>query len=327
MPKNADIQDSVRSDDHADSHGSDDFIRYLEAKKSVDDRSLNLHVWRKLREALQQAGSRKPVQVIEFGAGIGTMVDRFREWNLVPSFQYTMVELNPGCLAAFERRSRSAKGTTPKTDTGQGADDPTPSNGDEVRTIEALCADLYDVIADPLHRGCYDLITAHAVMDLLNLEEALRGFVAIAKPGALFYLSLIYDGHTELLPSGDPEFERSIFDRYHASMDRRESRGKPSGGSRAARAMFAHLASLKLPILAAGSSDWIVFPHAGRYKGQEAFFLHWIIDTIDNQLQRDSAVDPHRLAEWTRWRHAQIMAGELIFRARNMDFLVLRPAF
>lgn len=89
--------------------------------------------------------------------------------------------------------------------------------------------------------------------------------------------------------------------------------------------MFAHLAALKLPILAAGSSDWIVFPRAGRYEAQEAFFLHRIIDTIDNQLQRDSAIDPRRLAEWARWRHAQVRDGELILVARNMDFLVSRP--
>jgi len=325
MLENADLQNFDRSDSLADMHLPDGFIRYLAAKKSVDDQSLNQYVWRSLREALQHAACPEPVQVIELGAGIGTMFDRVREWDLAPSFHYTMVELNPCCLAAFRSRNEPNEGGTPKTITGRRAEDFARSDRDEARTVEAVCADLYDVIDDPRHRGRYDLIIAHAVMDLLNLEEALRGFVTIAKPGALFYLSLIYDGHTELLPAGDPEFERALFDRYHTSMDRRESRGKPSGGSRAGRAMFAHLAALKLPILAAGSSDWIVFPRAGRYEAQEAFFLDRIIDTIDSQLQRDSAIDPRRLAEWARWRHAQVQDGELILIARNMDFLVSRP--
>ena len=327
MLENADIQSSVRPDDRADTHSADDFIRYLAAKKSVDDRALNRTVWQRLREALRAATGRKPIQVVELGAGIGTMVDRVREWDLAPSFHYTMVELDPDYLAAFRSRNDLTQTGTPKTIPGRRAEDFATSGRDEVRTVESVCADLYDVIADPHHRERYDLIIAHAVMDLLNLEEALRGFVSIAKPGALLYLSLIYDGHTELLPSGDPEFERSLFDRYHSSMDRRESRGKPSGGSRAARAMFAHLAALGLPILAAGSSDWIVCPRAGRYEAQEAFFLDRIIDTIDNQLEQDSAIDPRRLAEWTAWRHAQVRAGELILTARNMDFLVFRPVF
>ena len=54
-----------------------DFQRYLSAKKSVDDRALNQHVWQSLHAALCiQSEPAAPLRVIEIGAGIGTMVER-----------------------------------------------------------------------------------------------------------------------------------------------------------------------------------------------------------------------------------------------------------
>jgi SAM-dependent methyltransferase len=305
---------------------SDAYIRYLAAKRSVDDRALNRAVWQRLKAALRPATRRSPLRVIELGAGIGTMFERALEWDLAPWFHYTMVELEADYLAAFCSRGEPGSAVAPGANQGQRAAE-CPSTGREKgRTVETVHGDLHDVIADPRHRQRYDLIIAHAVMDLVNLEEVLTGFVSIAKPGGLFYLSLVYDGHTEFLPSWDPNFERELLDRYHRSMNLRESRGRPSGGSRAGRAMFAHLRAFGPPIIAAGSSDWIVFPQDGRYEAEEGFFLDRIIDTIDHQLRRDAAIDPDRLAGWADRRHAEVLAGELIFMARNMDFLAFRPA-
>jgi hypothetical protein len=42
-----------------------------------------------------------------------------------------------------------------------------------------------------------------------------------------------------------------------------------------------------------------------------------IVHTIERQLQQDSAVDQHKLAQWAKHRITQIAAGELIFMARN----------
>jgi hypothetical protein len=46
-----------------------------------------------------------------------------------------------------------------------------------------------------------------------------------------------------------------------------------------------------------------------------------IVHTIQRQLQQDSAVDQHKLAQWAKHRITQIAAGELIFMARNLDML------
>ena len=67
------------------------FPRYLEAKKSVDDRALNRQVCEVLSEQLQSYPGRKPLSVLEIGAGIGTMIERLLEWNLIHDASYTEI--------------------------------------------------------------------------------------------------------------------------------------------------------------------------------------------------------------------------------------------
>ncbi len=57
------------------------FIRYLAAKKSVDDRALNRHVWETLKSSLAAQVAETPVRILEIGAGIGTMVERLLDWK------------------------------------------------------------------------------------------------------------------------------------------------------------------------------------------------------------------------------------------------------
>ncbi len=55
------------------------------AKKSVDDRSLNLGVYQKLTEALAAGNLRVPLNILEIGCGIGTMIERLWDWGSGPS--------------------------------------------------------------------------------------------------------------------------------------------------------------------------------------------------------------------------------------------------
>ena len=52
------------------------FIRYLEAKATVDDRALNQRVWDALAEQLKRYQPEGLLQVLEVGGGIGTMLRR-----------------------------------------------------------------------------------------------------------------------------------------------------------------------------------------------------------------------------------------------------------
>jgi hypothetical protein len=113
---------------------------------------------------------------------------------------------------------------------------------------------------------------AHAVMDLVNIPETLRGFQRLLRPGGLLYLTLNYDGLSCFLPQWEPEFEEMLVSRYHLSMDNRIIEGRSSGSSRSGRQLIQHLLPAKLPLIAVGNSDWIVFPQYGDYSRSEAFF-------------------------------------------------------
>jgi SAM-dependent methyltransferase len=299
---------------HTDSHR---YIRYLAAKREIDDRALSQSVWRKLRRRLRQADRRGPLAVIEMGGGIGTMFDRVLDWALTPHLRYTLIEANRDYLAEFESRLKPLPFIS--TDSENRYHGQAPSG--VTFTLEISCDDIFAVIDDPNMFFRYDLVMAHAVMDLVNIPETLNGFQRLLRPGGLLYLTLNYDGVTCFLPQWEPEFEEMLVSRYHLSMDNRIIGGRFSGSSQSGRQLILHLLSAKLPLIAVGNSDWIVFPQHGGYTGDEAFFLEMIIHTIQRQSQQDGAVDQHKLARWAKHRITQITAGELIFMARNLDIL------
>ena len=293
------------------------YIRYLAVKRQIDDRALSQPVWRKLRRRLRQANRQQPLDVIEMGGGIGTMFDRVLDWALAHHLQYTLIEANRAYLAEFESRLMRLPYITAGSD--QRFQGHAPSGVSFA--LETFCADIYSVIDDPTLFNRWDLVMAHAVMDLVNIPEILDGFERLLRPGGLLYLTLNYDGLSCFLPQWEPEFEKMLMSRYHLSMDHRVINGRSSGSSQSGRQLILHLLSAKLPLIAVGNSDWIVLPQGGSYPRGEAFFLETIVHTIQIQLQQDSAVDQHKLAQWAKQRINQIAAGELIFMARNLDIL------
>jgi hypothetical protein len=293
------------------------YIRYLAAKKEIDDRALSQSVWRKLGRRLRQADRWGPLAVIEMGGGIGTMFDRVLDWALTPHLRYTLIEANRDYLAEFESRLKPLPFISTDSENRYHGQAPF----DVTFALEMSCADIYAVIDDPNMFHRYDLVMAHAVMDLVNIPETLNGFQHLLRPGGLLYLTLNYDGVTCFLPQWEPEFEEMLVSRYHFSMDNRIIGGRSSGSSQSGRQLILHLLSAQLPLIAVGNSDWIVFPQHGGYTRSEAIFLEMIVHTIQRQLQRDSAVDQHKLAQWAKHRITQIAAGELIFMARNLDIL------
>jgi hypothetical protein len=103
-------------------------------------------------------------------------------------------------------------------------------------------------------------------------------------------------------------------------MDERMTAGKPSGDSRTGRRLFAQLRGAGAQLHAAGSSDWVVFAGENGYPADEAFFLHFIIDTIGGALQGQPELDPARFNRWIAARHAQIEQGELVYITHQLDF-------
>lgn len=298
------------------------FTRYLAAKRPLDDRALNRHVFNCLSQSLAAFSGSGPLRVLEVGCGLGAMVERLRDWGLLrrPT-AYTGIDLEPENIAAAEQRLEAylAQRDLPAgRDAGLLQLQPRP--GDNLfLTLEAI--DLYDFLRREQGRQTWDLLLAHAFLDLVDLPTTLPALLSLLKRGGFFYFTLNFDGSTLFLPPIEEEFDRQIEACYHQTMDQRLLQGRPSGHSQTGRRLFKELPGAGARILAAGSSDWVVHPGPDGYLGDEAYFLHFIIHTVAAALADHPQIPKKRFRDWVEERHRQIEGGELFYLARQLDFL------
>ena len=297
------------------------FHRYLAAKKSIDDRSLNGRVWDVLRGSLASSPRVGAVSILEVGCGIGTMVERIIDWNLLPLGLYTGVEASSEALA--EARTRFQHwGSGPGRELIEDAE-----GGMTLRTrscslkVEMLPQDLFDYLGEGAVVGPWDLLMAHAVLDLVDLSQAVPLLLSRVRPGGWVYFTLNFDGQTVFEPTEDKALDETIERLYHETMDGRLVRGRPTGGSRTGRSLLRSLRALGACLLAAGGSDWICVAGPEGYGEDEAFFLHFIVDTVGEALSGHPQLDPRRFSDWLNLRHRQIDSHELIYLAHQIDLV------
>jgi SAM-dependent methyltransferase len=271
------------------------FIRYLSAKKTVDDRSLNAYVWETLRRQLP-AG---PLSILEIGSGTGTMIDRLATRGLPgPGGRYTAIDADPTSTAEAKRRLSAQ---------------PFPFD----LAIETV--DIHDFIRREQGQKTWDLLVAHAVLDLLDISRTLPGLLALLRTGGFFYFTLNFDGVTILEPPLAESFDQQIVALYHQSMDRRTIDGRQAGHSCTGRRLLSEIPMAGGVVLAAGSSDWVVWPGRGGYPADEAYFLHHILHFFETSLASLANLEQARFLDWLARRRAQIEAAELIYIAHQID--------
>lgn len=295
------------------------FTRYLAAKKSVDDRSLNRRVWECLAGQLPKAKSSKPLQVLEIGAGIGTMVERMLERKLLSYTQYTALDaLAENMTCARERLT--GWGKAHGYPVSSRASRLVISNLDQKISITFENREVFEFALEVGGQRQWDLLVAHAFLDLVDLPTGLPTLFRLLKDGGLFYFSANYDGMTAFEPPFEPDLERQILTLYHRSMDLRRVNGNPSGHSQTGRRLFQEIAAAGGEILEAGSSDWVVYPRQNGYPEDEAYFLHFILHTIYKELYGHPQLDPEGFEAWAAKRHAQVEEGRLVYIAHQLDF-------
>lgn len=267
------------------------YIRYLHAKTTIDDRALNAHVWTTLESYLPL----EPLDILEVGAGIGTMIERIAQRNLLKQSAYHAIDISEDHIATLQQRcAQLTCGLEISA---------------EVSSLQAYANN---------NSTQYDLLIAHAVLDLLPLPKQLSTLFSLLKPDGLFYFSINFDGITAFEPTIDPQLDAQIQRLYHACMDNRST----GGDSQTGRHLLSYIPAAGGTILAAGSSDWIVYPRSdGRYHADDAYFLHFIIETVSNALRHHPELDPVAFTDWVKRRHQQIDAGKLIYIAHQLDVL------
>lgn len=269
-------------------------LKYLVSKRTVDDRALNHDVVQTVRKRVQGHGG--PVRVLELGGGPGTMIDRLIEWQMLPQASYTILDMDDTYLA-------SARAQVPRW----------AQSGVEVTVVHAK---LEDWLREREQGPGFDLIIANAVLDLVDLKTTLPLLLCALEDEGIYWLTINFDGETILLPKVDND--DPIIAAYHQSMDDRVRDGKPIGDSRSGRNLLMELLSMGAQLLAAGSSDWVVFPQQGVYPAQEHYFLHHIVHSVEAELREHPVVGPD-IPKWAQQRRAQIDAAELVYIAHQID--------
>lgn len=294
---------------------------YLAAKKDLDDRSLNRQVWDHLVEAVRGRSDSTPLQVLEVGCGIGSMLERLLDWGLLTRAVYTGIDVEAEFIQeARHRFSGYAAEKNPNMAVQPGAPLLLRTSDQDVKvTLTAI--DLFDFLDREQGKSTWNLLAAHAVLDLIDLPTALPRLLELLAPGGLFYFTLNFDGATIFEPCIDPDLDRRIETLYHSTMDTRRCQGRPAGSSVTGRNLIRCLRDAGAQLVAAGSSDWVVFPGADGYCGDEAYFLHSIIDTIGRALRHHPELDDSRFEGWVAQRHRQIDSAELIYIAHQLDVM------
>ena len=184
--------------------------------------------------------------------------------------------------------------------------------------IRWITASIFDESLPP---GPFDAVLAHAFLDLVDLERALPRLLGRLPPGGIFYAALTFDGLTAFLPEFDRDLDDAIIDAYHGTMDDRREGGLPSGDSRTGRRLLIELPRHGAHVLAAGSSDWVVFPGEGGYREGEAMFLRAILDMVESALRPAPPRGSGAFEDWLSARRRQLDEGRLVFIAHQLDVL------
>lgn len=294
--------------------------QYLTAKKSIDDRALNQFVWNELHQTLPKTIGAEPANIVEIGAGIGTMLARIVDWGLLTGpATYLATDCDAGLLQLAQRYL-----ATWADERGYTMQWPEKQHGRLVAKHSEVALVFETVRAEEMAsrnetRGTFHLIIAHAVLDLLDLPAVLPGLLAQLTNNGLAYFTCNFDGSTLFLPEYPGGEEQEILRRYHASMEARLI-----GASSTGRRLLSMLQCSGLELLAAGSSDWLIHPRNGTYSGDEVVFLKALIAGVEEELAGRSGPPPAGLAAWARTRNQQIEASALSLFVRNLDFLARR---
>ncbi|UPV72848.1 class I SAM-dependent methyltransferase [Halorussus limi] len=290
------------------------FQRYLSAKRSVDDRALDRRVEGRLAEEIEErfdtAGD--PLRVLEVGAGIGSTVARLlgRPW-FPDRVDYTALDIEPENVAAA--RERLPAWAAPRGFAVRRAGDRFVLTRGRTRAeVRFRAADAFDVLADADRE--FDLVVAHAFVDLADPADALAAFRRNLAPDGLAYCPITFDGGTGFEPTTDPDFEQRLVDAFHRHLDE-------SGDSRAGRHLLAE-ASATGEVLAAAGSDWVVHPRDGGYPADEAYFLDCIVEMVAGAVRKEGGIEERRIAAWAARRRDQIADAQLVYCAHQLDLLV-----
>ncbi len=283
------------------------YPRYLRSKRTVDDRALNRDVMDTVLEGLPRD---RTVRIAELGGGVGTMVDRLIESGSISRADYLIVDASADFLEEVDELGPTWLNGATRTTAAR------PGVSCAVSTHHALIEDWVAAT-----EGGFDLVIAHAVLDLVDVQSVLPTLLGSLDERGQLWATINFDGDTIFMPRHP--FDDELMAAYHLSMDTRTRDGQASGSSTAGRELFLHVRNAGGRITRAGSSDWVVFNGGTGYVGDEAYFAHHIIHTVEQELSSHPVLSED-VKRWGQVRHGQVETGELVYIAHQLDFAIRR---
>jgi SAM-dependent methyltransferase len=289
------------------------FADFLQAKFALDERSLN----RDVRAAFLDALHGLPhIRCLDVGAGTCATLRRLLNGGLTAPLSLTALDRDPGLLDIARHEAEGwlhALGLEPRVEAGA-----IQTRRERLMAIRFAVEEISDHRPDRL----YNVITAHAFLDLAPLADALRLFAAWLQPGGYLYASTNYDGDTALAQAyDDAEFEGRLLDHYNDTMEQRRVDGQATGGAYCGRRLHELLPEYDFDILAHGRSDWNIAPALGEYRDGDAVCLQALLEMIYGEAHRSGLFGQIPLDRWHEDRLRLLQQGRLALSIHQTDLL------
>jgi len=289
------------------------FADFLQAKFALDERSLNREVRGAFLDALR---SLPRIQCLDVGAGTCATLRRLLNSPLTTPLYLTALDRDPGLLDIARQEAAGwlrALGLESCMEKGV-----IQTQGERLMAIRFAAGELKDYRPDRF----YNVITAHAFLDIAPLPEALRLFAAWLQPGGYLYASINYDGDTALLPEyDDAAFEARLLGHYNHTMELRRVDGQATGGAYCGRRLHGLLPEYDFDMLACGSSDWNITPFLGEYRDGDAICLTAVLELIRGEAQSSGLFHQDQLDRWRENRLRLLRRRRLGLIIHQLDLL------
>jgi len=285
-------------------------VRCLLARKSVDDRALNRHVFGLLARALAKRPAGAPLRVLEAGAGAGIMLTRLMEWRLFERARYTLLEPAPEkadyAPQWWRRWAKTWNGALKQKRPGVYL----LQHGQQRVRARLRLRSLEDHL-ERARTGRYDLLIAHDFLPAVEAGLLLPRMMPLLRPGGYAWFTANCDGALLCEPGLSQVDEPALLARYA-----RQAAPWP------ARRLLTLIRDCGARLLAAGSSDSVLFAdERGAYPADERFYLARRLEAIRETLRADPGVDAAALSDWYALRRSHLEAGSLVFVSHRLDIL------
>jgi hypothetical protein len=286
------------------------YQRYLEAKRVIDDESLNAGVINSLGERLHSLSS---IRVVDIGSGIGAMLIRLLDMGLPPDSEYVMVDRDSSNL--YNSRNLIEDWTSSVGGSFDEEEGIIHSGPGSVRLV--LRNEDAIEFSNEGERGSFDLLVSQLFLDLLDMRRCIPLFMELLHTEGIFYFSQVFDGLTRFIPESKEDSE--MISAYHRVMDDVGSDWEYRRSTSGSEMLSLLMEMDDVEIDRAGSSDWVITPNGLGLDRDRKDFLHFLIDTMGNALHEE--VDGDHLERWLRGKHGQVREGRLGVIVHQLDVI------